>query len=56
MGQTSAEDFQDYYNQQPVKDVDEPPRLSPEALDKVDYGEHSFDDDEASLSGSAHLA
>ncbi len=54
MGQTSVEDFQDYYNQQPVKDVDEPPRLSPEALDKVNYGEHSFDDDEASLSGSAH--
>lgn len=52
MGQTSVEDFQDYHNHQP--DVGGVLRLSPVHLDKPNYMEHSFEDDEASLSGSAH--
>lgn len=54
MEQTSVEDFQDYHNRQPVGDVDEASRLSAEGFDKADCMEHSFEDDEASLSGSAH--
>ena len=54
MEQTSVEDFQDYHNHQPVKDIDEVPNLSPEVLEKLDHMDHSFEDDEASLSGSAH--
>lgn len=56
MEQTSVEDFQDYHNHhhQPVGDVDEIMRLSPEPLEKTEYMKHSFEDDEASLSGSAH--
>lgn len=42
MEQTSIEDFQDYHNQQAVEPV------------KKDYMEGSFEEDEASLSGSAH--
>lgn len=42
MEQTSIEDFQDYHNQQAIKPA------------KTDHMEGSFDDDEASLSGSAH--
>lgn len=54
MEQTSVEDFQDYHNHQPVGDVDEVLRLPVEAFDRADYMEHSFEDEEASLSGSAH--
>ena len=54
MEQTSIEDFQDYHNQQPVGDSGELPRVPPELLDNADYIKHSFEDDEASLSGSAH--
>lgn len=54
MEQTSVEDFQDYHNQQRVKDVDDGQRLLSEPLGKANYMKHSFDDDEASLSGSAH--
>lgn len=54
MEQTSVEDFQNYHNRQPVGDVDELLRLSPEPLQKADCMQHSFEDDEASLSGSAH--
>lgn len=42
MEQTSIEDFQDYHNQQAIEPA------------KTDHMEGSFDDDEASLSGSAH--
>ena len=54
MEQTSIEDFQDYHNHQPVGHVDEVLPMSPEPLDKTDSMMHSFEDDEASLSGSAH--
>lgn len=54
MAHISVEDFQDYHNQQPIGDVDKVVRSSPEPLEKVDYMEHNFEDDEASLSGSAH--
>lgn len=54
MEQTSIEDFQDYHNQQPVGDVDEGLRLSPEPLDMGEYIGRCFEDDQASLSGSAH--
>lgn len=54
MEQTLVEDFQDYHNQQPIRDANKALRSSPEPLEKVDYMEHSFEDDEASLSGSAH--
>ena len=54
MEQTSVEDFQDYHNQQSVKDIDELPSVSAEPMEKLDHMEHSFEDDEASLSGSAH--
>lgn len=54
MEQTSVEDFQDYHNHQPVGDIDGVMRLSPEPLGKADYMQHNFEDDEASLSGSAH--
>lgn len=54
MERTSVEDFQDYHNQQPAGDVDKVLRLTPEPLEKSDCIEHSFEDDEASLSGSAH--
>ena len=54
MEQTSIEDFQDYHNQQPVKDINELPSVSAEHMDKLDHMEDSFEDDEASLSGSAH--
>ena len=54
MEQTSVEDFQDYHNQQPVRVIDEVPSISPEPLDNLDLMEHRFEDDEASLSGSAH--
>ena len=51
---TSVEDFQDYHTQQPFRDGDEVPRVSSKPLVKIDYMEDSFEDDEASLSGSAH--
>ncbi|CAD6577927.1 MAG: hypothetical protein ASARMPRED_008460 [Alectoria sarmentosa] len=54
MEQTSVEDFQDYHNHPRVGDVDEALRSSLEPVDKADYIEHGFEDDEASLSGSAH--
>lgn len=54
MAQSSVEDFQDYYNQQPIDDIHKAVRLLPEPLGKVDYMEHNSEDDEASLSGSAH--
>lgn len=44
MEQTSVEDFQDYHNQRGFEPV------------KTDCMEGSFEDDEASLSGSAHLS
>ena len=54
MAQTSVEDFQDYHNQQPIGNVHKVIRSLQEPLEKVDYMEHSFEDDEASLSGSTH--
>ena len=54
MDQTSIEDFQDYHNQQAVGAIDEVPHVSQEPLGKTGYMERDFEDDEASLSGSAH--
>ncbi len=54
MEQTSVKDFQHYHNQQPAGDADEALRSSSQPLEKVDYTGHNFEDDEASLSGSAH--
>ena len=54
MEQTSVEDFQNYHNQQSVGDGAQRPRVSLEPRGKVYSMEHSFEDDEASLSGSAH--
>ena len=54
MERTSVEDFQEYYNQQPIGDANPVPHLSRGSLDKEASMEHRFEDDEASLSGSAH--
>lgn len=55
MEHTSVEDFQDYHNHQPVGEIDGVLRASPEPLDqKTTYTGRAFEDDEASLSGSAH--
>lgn len=50
MEQTSVEDFQDFHNQQPVRDADGVPRVLQNSRNKAAY----IEDDEASLSGSAH--
>ena len=54
MERTSVEDFQEHYNQQPIGDVNPVPHLSRGSLDKKGSMEHRVEDDEASLSGSAH--
>ena len=53
--ETSIEDFQDYHNRQSLHDIDANLPSSPPALDhSVDDVSREIDDDEASLSGSAH--
>ena len=53
--ETSIEDFQDYHNRQSIHDIDANLPSSPPALDhSVDDVGREIDDDEASLSGSAH--
>ena len=53
--ETSIEDFQDYHNRQSLHDIDANLPSSPPALDhSVDDVGRVIDDDEASLSGSAH--
>ena len=54
MEHTSVEDFQDYYNQQPIGNANPVPHLSRGSLDKKGSMDHRLEDDEASLSGSAH--
>ena len=54
MERTSVEDFQEYYNQQPMGDANLVRHLSRESLDIKGSMEHRFEDDDASLSGSAH--
>ena len=54
MERTSVEDFQDYYNQQPVGNASPVPHLSRGSLDRKGSMDHRLEDDEASLSGSAH--
>ena len=54
MERTSIEDFQEYYNQQPIGDVNPVPHLSRGSLDERCPMEHRVEGDEASLSGSAH--
>ena len=52
---TSIEDFQEYHNRQSLHDIDANLPSSPPALDhSVDDTGREIDDDEASLSGSAH--
>ena len=54
MERTSVEDFQEYYNQQPIRDASSVPHSSRGSPDEKDSTEHRFEDDQASLSGSAH--
>ena len=54
MEHTLIEDFQEYYNQQPVGRIDGVLRMPQGPLDNNNLKECSFEDDEASLSGSAH--
>ena len=54
MEHTSIQDFQEYYNQHPIRDVDSVPPTLQKPVDQKGYMEHSFEDDEASLSGSPH--
>ncbi|CAF9926188.1 hypothetical protein IMSHALPRED_006894 [Imshaugia aleurites] len=54
MERTSVEDFQDYHNQQAVADEDVVLHSSPQPLEKAECMELGLEDDDASLSGSAH--
>ena len=55
MERTSVEDFQEYYNHQAIGDANSVPHPSRGSLDKKgSTTERRFEDDEASLSGSAH--
>ena len=55
MESTTVEDFQDYYNRQPFQKIDEILSSSPKSQRNHIYQpHHDTEDDEASLSGSAH--
>ena len=55
MESTSVEDFQDYHSRQPVVGIDKDLPSSPRPLNHSISGiQNHIDDDEASLSGSAH--
>lgn len=57
MDSTSIEDFQDYHNTQPVSEIDDILPPSPHSHEEMlDSMQRDLEDDENSLSGSAHLS